>query len=664
MAKRTRVNKDRAGAYQAKFGTLADLEVFFSWNDQPFVWPAYIGVGQKSSTLMVRWTLTESQRSAVERARRLASAPHERDQASRLKPENTEHEVTKAVQFARMIADGSRFAANTQTYDEVHVASSTGSNWFREKLVKNSADIVWAESGTKDDSWEAGRRNALSTTHSLKGLDILNVQGVWGIRVSSTNNDQRNLHLDRVATLMSLLELAGHSTLEVVVIRPIDEARRNVEYFAEGSPVAFATSSDPAKVRAGASKSAKLVRGRAVQQWSNLHFRIPGGVESDYMKILSSPNSFSRAIKPNQTLLDSLNLSGNIVAEGVPGTGKTHAVTKLGASLRTATNRTVALKKDGIRFMTMHPSTSYEDFVEGLRPVGAWSNATSTSDVSDGTTPGFLPGPWFFTTPSQIGAAFALKNGFFMDACVSAVASPTTAVVVVLDELNRCNIPKVLGDLMTVIEESKRAHWNGAAWVVDSPTKAVTLPYSGRKFFVPDNLFIVGTMNTTDRSVAPMDAALRRRFAFHRIWPDGFSATNSAPTLTALAAELQEPIIKPHTELWLDLNRILFERYGADAMLGHSYLYDLRTALTNAPTTALETATYHWNCRILPQLMDVIASNGLTRSLISNPKRFFGDDTAEAPKKPEPIKVMGEKLEVWCAGTGSLQTAEIRYRAS
>jgi 5-methylcytosine-specific restriction endonuclease McrBC GTP-binding regulatory subunit McrB len=250
-----------------------------------------------------------------------------------------------------------------------------------------------------------------------------------------------------------------------------------------------------------------------------------------------------------------------------------------------------------------------------------------------------------------------VKNGFFVEACVQAVENPDTAVVVVLDELNRCNIPKVLGDLMTVIEESKRAVWSDVdeVWQVDGTAKAVTLPYSGRKLFVPDNLFIVGTMNTTDRSVAPMDAALRRRFSFHRIWPDGFLASNSSPALSDLAEKLREPAIAPHTELWLALNRVLCAKFGADAMLGHSYLYDLRTALARDS----KLAPHHWDHRILPQLMDVIESNGLTRLLVKDEAKFFDREKALPGRD-----LITKHIQVTFSGEGSLKKPHLKYLGS
>ncbi len=402
-----------------------------------------------------------------------------------------------------------------------------------------------------------------------------------------------------------------------------------------------------------------------------------------------------------------LKRSSNIVLEGVPGTGKTYAIGALtvahqkdgkpvpGTGIRelsTASARRLPLASGTqyvpveVRFMTMHPSTSYEDFVEGLRPVGSWKNATASKKVIRGTTTMPFDDSWFFVPstakPAQTGetgktgqrgksgetkaavvATFALKNGFFVDACVYAVENPETAVVVVLDELNRCNIPKVLGDLLTVIEESKRAHWDGSAWVVDSDTKAVTLPYSGRKLFVPDNIFIVGTMNTTDRSVAPMDAALRRRFSFHRIWPQGFGPDAGA-TAGGLAQRLGSVSeLKASLELWKIINTQLLAKYGADAMLGHSYLDDLRAALERDPKQTTKVVAYHWNHRILPQLMDVIASNGLTRSLVTNPQRFFGDENTQDIKKPGTYPVLEGKLLVDIAGEASLQSAAIRWPA-
>ena len=381
---------------------------------------------------------------------------------------------------------------------------------------------------------------------------------------------------------------------------------------------------------------------------------------------------------PAGSLTGWLRNCSNVVLEGVPGTGKTHAIRSIkqhGGLHRTTNGEpiqltllgsdpTKALTNRVTRFMTTHPSTSYEDFVEGLRPAGDWTNSTATQRVTNGKSADPLEGPWFHEETPSTTTAFALRNGFFVEACVAAVADPNTAVVVVLDELNRCNIPKVLGDLMTVIEESKRAQWDGMTWVLNGETQAVTLPYSGRKLFVPDNLFIVGTMNTTDRSVAPMDAALRRRFAFHRVWPQGFGpdAATTGPELERRLGSWQE--IKRSLQLWRDINTSLLAKYGTDAMLGHSYLDDLSRALKRTDANAAEVVAYHWNHRILPQLMDVIASNGLTRSFVVNPRKFFGEDNAPNLTKAGTVGVFKDQLVVTVSGEGSLRSAEIRWPAA
>ena len=405
-------------------------------------------------------------------------------------------------------------------------------------------------------------------------------------------------------------------------------------------------------------------------------------------------------------LADALNLSPNIVLEGVPGTGKTFAIKTIrGASLQ-VTSPFRELSSPQIRFMTMHPSTSYEDFVEGLRPSDGRQHAgrkpcrialkRNGSEVEvDGSS---VESGWFMRQSPPAHERFSVVDGFFVRACIEAADEPDHAFVVVLDELNRCNIPKVLGDLLTIIEESKRVHWgpNQKAWQVDDETNAVTLPYSGRKLFVPDNLFIVGTMNTTDRSVAPMDAALRRRFAFHRIWPQGFEVDGTAEAQEQkLSSDLadslglvQKEAIVHSLGLWRAINEKLKAGFGADAMLGHSYLYDLHTALEQTvedgealdasdaasdETTSNEADSiaravasvvqYHWNHRILPQLMDVIESNGLTRALVKSPLEFFGEavDSKVDNGTQTEVSVLKGGLTIRFSGAGGFRKPHFSY---
>jgi 5-methylcytosine-specific restriction endonuclease McrBC GTP-binding regulatory subunit McrB len=131
---------------------------------------------------------------------------------------------------------------------------------------------------------------------------------------------------------------------------------------------------------------------------------------------------------------------------------------------------------------------------------------------------------WFFHASPKTEGNWTIQDGFFLKACQQAYSHPDKDFIILIDEINRANVPKVLGDLLTTIERSKRAKWKkevveesdtqlllhnkNGHWDLES-CQIVSLPYSKRKFFVPENLYIMATMNTTDRSVAPLDAALR-----------------------------------------------------------------------------------------------------------------------------------------------------------
>jgi 5-methylcytosine-specific restriction protein B len=133
--------------------------------------------------------------------------------------------------------------------------------------------------------------------------------------------------------------------------------------------------------------------------------------------------------------------------------------------------------------VTFHQSYGYEDFIEGI-----------SAETLDG----------------QI--IYRVKDGVFKRFCQEAKAHPNQSYLFIIDEINRGNISKIFGELITLIEPSKRL---GAEEEV-----TVTLPYSGEQFGVPSNVFILGTMNTADRSIAMMDTALRRRFEFVEMMPD------------------------------------------------------------------------------------------------------------------------------------------------
>ena len=182
----------------------------------------------------------------------------------------------------------------------------------------------------------------------------------------------------------------------------------------------------------------------------------------------------------------------NTVLYGPPGTGKTHRTARrcveicddsTDEPIRDRYRELVAVGR--VEFVTFHQSYGYEEFVEGLRPALAEDNAAGFRLVP---VPGVLK-----------RIAERARN------------DAEQRYVLVIDEINRANVSKVMGELITLLEEDKR---EGAKHEV-----AVTLPYSGEAFTLPANLHILGTMNTADRSIALIDTALRRRFEFEEIAP-------------------------------------------------------------------------------------------------------------------------------------------------
>jgi hypothetical protein len=211
--------------------------------------------------------------------------------------------------------------------------------------------------------------------------------------------------------------------------------------------------------------------------------------------------------------------------------------------------------------------------------------------------------------PDAEGVQFSVRNGFFLKCCKIAMMKPEEKFVILLDEINRCNVPKVLGDLLTTIEASKRLPWDSEnkAW---DYTKAgiVSLPYSGRYFSVPENILVVGTMNTTDRSVAPIDAALRRRFAFMRVPPMNKNDLKNVLEKqygTSVSDKASDAI-----DAWHDLNKHLKKTLGSDAVLGHSYFFDLVSLIKGDSESSQELISDMWKMSLLPQLADLLDSTG------------------------------------------------------
>ena len=229
-----------------------------------------------------------------------------------------------------------------------------------------------------------------------------------------------------------------------------------------------------------------------------------------------------------------------VILYGPPGTGKTYwarlaaldlaAFAAFGAPFdQLPAEQQKVVLGDGadqaglVRLCAFHPAYGYEDFLEGYRPL---------------------------QTNGQL--AFERRDGIFKRLCDDAAKEPNCRFFLIVDEINRGDIPRIFGELLTVLERDKRG-------------RPILLPLSGQPFSVPDNVYLIGTMNTADRSIALLDTALRRRFGFVELMPDsrvlGKAVINGIP-------------LGP----WLDaLNRRICEHVGRDArnlQVGHAYLLD------------------------------------------------------------------------------------------
>ena len=276
--------------------------------------------------------------------------------------------------------------------------------------------------------------------------------------------------------------------------------------------------------------------------------------------VTPEPRDSGETDEPETTKGDPLNQ----ILYGPPGTGKTyHATTCAMAIVKgievdevTEEHRADfrSLRFDPttetgrIAMVTFHQNFSYEDFVEGIRPR-----------LAEG---------------GDIG--YELRPGLFRRIADAALADPDNPYVLIIDEINRCNVPKILGELITLIEPSRR--------LGQQEETTVTLPYSGETFGVPGNLHIIGTMNTADRSILPLDTALRRRFDHVEMLPDPDHPL-IADRIAGIDLRKMLKAINARISLLMDRER----------QIGHTYLFNV---------TDIESLAVKFRTAILPLLAE------------------------------------------------------------
>jgi hypothetical protein len=318
--------------------------------------------------------------------------------------------------------------------------------------------------------------------------------------------------------------------------------------------------------------------------WYGVSGSVRGGMvrnQGRWTGILSTPGKSYVIRSDAEPIAELLSEHKNVILEGPAGTGKTHTIDQLEN----------AYGEGRIRTVVCHPSLGYEDLVIGLRP-----NADGGFDV---------------------------KPGHLLEMVKQAVAKPAKNFLLVLDEINRCNTASVFGDVLMIMEDSRRIELSMESDSVEAFTKAAECapaaavlpfefdltdgdaPVKMSRVLLPSNLHVLGTMNTSDRSIAPLDLALRRRFLVHRQDP-----------LPKVELE-SDSEVKNTTSLdcWEKLNAELRKLVSPDAVLGHAYFFK---------DVDLETL---WRYQLLPQLAEILVNfNKLdvigTLPLAENPSQW------------------------------------------
>lgn len=335
-------------------------------------------------------------------------------------------------------------------------------------------------------------------------------------------------------------------------------------------------------------------------------------LELEMEKIINIENEFKEDFKSTEK---NFNFPLNTILYGPPGTGKTYnsvfyslGIIEKNESVFKSKNDNEVFKKfkeykekNLIKFITFHQSYGYEDFIEGIRP----QLENESKDLN-----------------------YIIHSGIFKDMCNKAKNDKENNYVLIIDEINRGNISKIFGELISLIEPSKREG--------EKEEMEVILPYSKESFTIPKNLYIIGTMNTADRSIALLDIALRRRFNFIEIMPQ-YNILKDIENIkiASLLSTINERI------------EFFFDR---EHTIGHSYFLNINTFedLVNVFKNSIIPLLQEYFYDDFEKVKSIFANNGFIVSKnmsLNNQRKSIYKVNEEALKVPENYKKIYLSLE-------------------
>ncbi|MFB6200133.1 MAG: AAA family ATPase [Candidatus Nanohaloarchaea archaeon] len=282
----------------------------------------------------------------------------------------------------------------------------------------------------------------------------------------------------------------------------------------------------------------------------------------------------------DESKFDGDNLSPKKIAAAIEG--KILPLFKFATGER---NRIEISEKGRYELVTFHPSFSYEEFIEGIKPT-----KTDSGEVS-----------------------YPIQEGVFKEICEKARSNSDQDYLLIIDEINRGNVASIFGELITLIESGKREEVE------------TNLPYSKEPFTIPENLHILGTMNTADRSIALMDVALRRRFSHVEFNPDITShvRAGSYESREEIERKASEGDLKALSLLAIESmnEELMSDRYDFESgkKIGHSYFFD---------SSGSEEVLQIWKYEIIPLLQEYFFDDysEITRFLKDNENTIINDD--------------------------------------